>query len=445
MLLYFEGVAGTGKTTRLIDTLRDYVKKGSLNDGQKVLAITFMHGSRRRLQQTLSKEKLIADRFECLTIDSFAKRIAERWRSLIVETNFKPDPGLSHFQTTLLAANHATKYSSARDWISRSYPIIIVDEFQDCSEYHVQFISNIEPNVIILAAADEFQDLNFCGQNSAIKYLRSVGTGEELTKIHRTKRPGILDAAGLIRDGSPISTVCNKYGCGIHLRPAYSHIVATHGAARHLLWYGNKNVAILTPTKPDKVPIFKRVIEKLEAGPIKLNYPDTTVGPFKIKTVVSIESKINEEIKQINIMDEGNQNNCITHDAIKNKQDSEAIDILKRYLLKKRKLHGIVEVDIVEAIEHIRKTMLINYNLQTIKSGGIEALTVRQAKNREFETIIFLWPYSVPPSIEMRRRLLYNGITRAKNQVTILVEDPMKREETELFGSLKLSKSNIAQ
>ena len=77
MLRYFEGVAGTGKTTRLICELKQHVEKEKLNEGQKILAITFMHGSRRRLQQTLSSEESVADRFECLTIDSFAKRIAE--------------------------------------------------------------------------------------------------------------------------------------------------------------------------------------------------------------------------------------------------------------------------------------------------------------------------------------------------------------------------------
>ncbi len=87
MLRYFEGVAGTGKTTRLINELKQHVNNEDFDDGQKILAITFMHGSRRRLQQTLSAEESVADRFECLTIDSFAKRIAERWRSLLTNSS----------------------------------------------------------------------------------------------------------------------------------------------------------------------------------------------------------------------------------------------------------------------------------------------------------------------------------------------------------------------
>lgn len=437
MLRYFEGVAGTGKTTRLMHELKQRVQKENLNEGQKILAITFMHGSRRRLQQTLSSEESVANRFECLTIDSFAKRISERWRSLLIETGFFPEEGSGIFQSTLQAAAHVTQNSSVRNWISRSYPIIIIDEFQDCSEYHINFISNIEPDVLILAAADEFQDLNSCERNYAIEYLKSVGEGETLTDIHRTKRLGILSAAKLLRNGAPISTACNKRGCGIYLRPAYSQIVATHGVAKHLLWYGTTNVAFLTPTNPDKVPTFKRVIEKLESGPITIKNRAKPIGPYKIKVAVSIESKIDDEIKKLCLIDKKDKYNCIDSENLKINQVSEASKILNEYMRKLKRLKGIVKVDINEAIQHIKKTMLANYNLLPIKTGGIEALTIRQAKNREFESVILLWPYSVPPSTDMQRRLLYNGITRAKQQVTILIEDPEKRKNSAIFGTLK--------
>ena len=49
-------------------------------------------------------------------------------------------------------------------------------------------------------------------------------------------------------------------------------------------------------------------------------------------------------------------------------------------------------------------------------------MTIQQAKNREFEHVIVLWPFTAPNDDEQRRRLLYNAITRAKRSCTILVQ-----------------------
>ena len=51
-------------------------------------------------------------------------------------------------------------------------------------------------------------------------------------------------------------------------------------------------------------------------------------------------------------------------------------------------------------------------------------MTIHQAKNREFHSVIVLWPYEVAGNIERQRRLLYNAITRAKNRVLVVVQDP---------------------
>lgn len=41
-------------------------------------------------------------------------------------------------------------------------------------------------------------------------------------------------------------------------------------------------------------------------------------------------------------------------------------------------------------------------------------MTVHQAKNREFDGVIVLWPHTVGGDAEAKRRLLYNAVTRAK-------------------------------
>ena len=53
-------------------------------------------------------------------------------------------------------------------------------------------------------------------------------------------------------------------------------------------------------------------------------------------------------------------------------------------------------------------------------------MTIHQAKNREFPSVIVLWPYQVGGAVERQRRLLYNGITRAKYRVLVVVQNPRR-------------------
>jgi UvrD-like helicase C-terminal domain len=46
------------------------------------------------------------------------------------------------------------------------------------------------------------------------------------------------------------------------------------------------------------------------------------------------------------------------------------------------------------------------------------AMTIQQAKNREFERVFVLWPYQIGGNAEHKRRLLYNALTRAQRWCT---------------------------
>src|SRR5262245_26157606 len=81
-LRFFEGPAGSGKTTRLFEELAATLAVRPLGEQERVLALTKMHGSRRRMQGRLLPLPEIHRRFECSTTDSFAWRIVHRWRSL---------------------------------------------------------------------------------------------------------------------------------------------------------------------------------------------------------------------------------------------------------------------------------------------------------------------------------------------------------------------------
>ena len=48
-------------------------------------------------------------------------------------------------------------------------------------------------------------------------------------------------------------------------------------------------------------------------------------------------------------------------------------------------------------------------------------MTIKQAKNREFDHVTVVWPYTIPNDDEQKRRLLRNAITRLKRRCLVLV------------------------
>lgn len=63
----FEGPAGTGKTHELIETVRLRVGGDGIHPQQRILALTFMHGSRRRLDERLMGTVETRARPECIS------------------------------------------------------------------------------------------------------------------------------------------------------------------------------------------------------------------------------------------------------------------------------------------------------------------------------------------------------------------------------------------
>ena len=51
-------------------------------------------------------------------------------------------------------------------------------------------------------------------------------------------------------------------------------------------------------------------------------------------------------------------------------------------------------------------------------------MTIHQAKNREFESVIILWPLKLGGQLEQKRRLPYNAVTRARGRAVVIVQGP---------------------
>jgi len=155
----FEGPAGSGKTTRLMDQLGQELARAHLAAYQRVLALTFMHGARRRLDSRLRAVPRLEGRFLAMTIDSFAGRLVRRWRHLATDLGHAL-PDEEDYEATCEVAAALLARPAVKTWVALSYPFIVVDEAQDLSIARSSMVSCASTSCHVLLAADEFQGLD---------------------------------------------------------------------------------------------------------------------------------------------------------------------------------------------------------------------------------------------------------------------------------------------
>ncbi|WP_175068497.1 ATP-binding domain-containing protein [Bradyrhizobium uaiense] len=90
----------------------------------------------------------------------------------------------------------------------------------------------------------------------------------------------------------------------------------------------------------------------------------------------------------------------------------------------RNQMHALGRVEFARA--EIEAVIARNVSLHRHHGSGISrtftALTVQQAKNREFDGVVVLWPYQVGGDEEHKRRLLYNAVTRARRWCHVIVQ-----------------------
>ena len=126
----FEGSAGTGKTHRLIESVTDSCQKNGLKEHQRLLALTFMHGSRRRLDDRLRGVSSLKGRFAAQTIDGFATSLCRRWRVLAAHHGIAFGES---FGQTCDACALLLEFRHVALWVARTFPVVVVDEAQELS------------------------------------------------------------------------------------------------------------------------------------------------------------------------------------------------------------------------------------------------------------------------------------------------------------------------
>lgn len=404
----FTGGAGCGKTYKLMESLSSFLLERPLDNGQKVLAITFMHGSRRRLDEKLSKVAHLSGKYECTTIDSFAWRIARRWRTLAMELGFA-NIQIGDYNTVIEATAALLEIDVVAQWVGAAFPILILDEAQDLTASRLRLISALASHQEVLSAADEFQCLNeLLRPNPACSWLEQHGIVQVLNTPMRTQVVELLDAANALRSGLAPSS-----GTFLKIQPAPNAALAGSWTSNQIGWYGGgKTTAVLTSANGT---YSRGVIEWVRNRTTRQNS-----GPYSLSWESSDTELSKTYLEAMHLDDEVDLMQVLT--ALTAGNDHRTTSDISAWLDRQRRTRGIIRWKRNEIERAVQNSFYLRRRQAAGLSTRLTATTVHGAKNREFDIVVVLWPAATVGSDDQKRRLLYNAITRAKNRCLILVQ-----------------------
>lgn len=441
----YTGQAGTGKTYSLMQQLTQILPQREWQKYEAILALTFMHGSRKRLESNL---KFVNNDFkvkcECSTIDSFALNILNRFRSYLdlnkpisVSLKGADSEGQFEIQLTLDTIHNNTikllNNESVKAFIGNSYPYIIIDEFQDCDGTLLEIVKLLTRSTNVLIAADPFQQLSDTEECEGMNWIlenKFEIFDLNATGVKRTKNNKILNTATCLRKGENIkgekiyiTASVSKHLTGAILKPNIHYNI------------GSGNIAIISPTK--KSNFVKDAIASLSTTyTFKKGSKNAgkTIGPYDNL----LENDGYANIDELLIDIPKRPLNKLELKKLKAKNNF----ILNRCCeksLKKMTLRNLEEVPYDEFIYTLNQFIHTHDNFyRKERISKLTFITIHAAKNREFETVIILWPYEVSGNTLYKRKLLYNAITRAKTNAIIIVQnrtmDLQTLAEDDLFG-----------
>ncbi len=406
----FEGPAGSGKTHRLMDELVAALDRQPLLAHQRILAVTFMHGSRRRLESRLASIGTLRNRYEAVVLDGFAWRLVQRWRRLVAHLGLAM-PRERDFGSCCALAARLVGFPVVADWVRTSFPIMIVDEAQDLCQNRSSIITGLASTVNVFLAFDEFQCLAPDLRPVPIQtWLADNAPPVALQGNRRTNITQLIAAANAVRQGLLVADGGREF-----------RIVATPSVPLTATWLANAvrfrrnggTLAVLTPTREG---LAEDAIGRVAAGPIGQQQS----GPFDITWENTDTQHLNDLWGRFQL-----EGLCQIREAIAALHEFRDDPILLRtrdWLRSKERTSGITQIEAAEIRDQIERVVTRRRQFGALRERTLSAMTIHQAKNREFDHVVVVWPHRVPNGDDQRRRLLYNAITRARRSCTVLVQ-----------------------
>ncbi len=402
-----EGSAGCGKTYRLIELLGHELQNAPLLEGQRVLALTYMHGARRRLADRLTNVAVIRHRFDCVTIDSFAWRLLNRWRALAQRLHGAVPES---FDARCDRAGALLERPEVCAWVAASFPIIVIDEAQDLGLERLRMVRALATRARLLVAADEFQCLDSALRpNPLVTWMREACVPEVLTLVHRTHVPALLTGAACVRSGTPLPP-----GPRLVIRPAQGVAMAAANVANAIAWREGGDVAVITPSLQGT--FVSDVVERVsrQACGTQGN------GPYPIHWEQSDHNEQATIMQTLDLLPIASTAETIAR--LERLSPAGFVKGLVTWVRYQVRATGRTQFQSAD-IEGLIERELALRRLRTVRDHYLfRAMTVQQAKNREFAGVVVIWPFQVGGDAEHRRRLLYNALTRARRWCTIVVQ-----------------------
>lgn len=406
----FEGPAGCGKTYRLMDELVAVLDREPLKPHERVLAVTFMHGSRRRLDSRLSGIAPLRGRYEAVVLDGFAWRLIQRWRRLIAHVGIVL-PQERDFDACCAVAARLVAIPIVAEWVKSAFPIMIVDEAQDLCTNRSAIVSALSGTITVILAFDEFQCLAPELRPVPIQeWLAANAPPTTLRGNRRTNIAQLLAAADAVRQGLALHDGGREF-----------RLAATPSMPLTATWLANavrfrRNGGTLAVLTPSRGGLAAAAVARIATGPIGRQQS----GPFTIGWENSDAHDLDAIWNKVALAGE-----CQVHEAIAALHERRDDPILLRtrdWLKSKERTSGITRIAAADVRAQVERFVTRRRQFGGRLDRTLSAMTIHQAKNREFDHVVVIWPHRVPNGDDQRRRLLYNAITRARHSCTVLVQ-----------------------
>jgi hypothetical protein len=409
---FYEGPAGCGKTTRLMTHLEELLIETPLADGQRVLALTFMNGARRRLDARLRNVAALSGRYDSATLDHFAWQVRRRWRLLGRTLGHGSAETTVDFDDACDKAGALLERPRVASWVAAGYPLVILDEAQDLVPERLRMVQALAASTRVVVAADEFQCLSQdLRPNPAVGWLEGACAPATLPGNHRTSDQALRDVACRLRSGGRLAV--GEEG-GFALRDGKATALACWLLGKALRTHRSQAVAIICPARPG---FSEECIKKLAAGPVGKHPP---VGPYVIEWERDDRSERDTLLAQLALTGPTTPAHAIAQlsrlgDCAPARSTAAWVerqrDVGGRDVLSAEEIRFRLDRAVSECRRHGRG-----------KERRLAAMTVHQAKNREFDGVVVLWGFKISGDAEQKRRLLYNAVTRARSWCEVIVQ-----------------------
>jgi hypothetical protein len=297
-------------------------------------------------------------------------------------------------------------------WVGASYPFVIVDEAQDLSVERSTMVREAAGLCHVLLAFDEFQCLNPALCPMPIEaWLREICEPVRLDICRRTEDAELLEAARAVRDGRAINQNGQRFKVAV--TPGKPNLAATF-LANFIAWRGGGSVAVLTPSR--RGGFADGIVNLVRAGPLG----HQRNGPFPIEWEGSDEAERNALWQRLAVPAQCSVADALTH--LEPHSYVPAVKSVREWIIRQRRVLGSDEVAAGDVRRQIDRAIAARRRYGGLAAAEISAMTIQQAKNREFDHVVVVWPYTVPNDDEQKRRLLYNAITRAQRSCLVLIQ-----------------------